>query len=242
MKNWLLYFIIILLLTLPLISAATLKGVIYNSNLDPEINVLLEVNTTPVQKYLSKNGEYSFNLLKGEYQLTVTKGLLKITEEVTIQDNGIFIYDLFLLPSLDDEEELWQDANQQYFNENDVTETETPWWSWVIGGLIAIYAIVRFYRARKKFGPLGAFRKRVKADARKSIEEHKAELAKEPGYLEKTIEIINKHDGRISQKDLRKELAYLSEAKVSLIITELEHKGKVEKIKKGRSNVVILKN
>ena len=33
----------------------------------------------------------------------------------------------------------------------------------------------------------------------------------------------------------------LSEAKVSLIITELEAKQKVEKIKKGRANVIILK-
>ncbi len=33
----------------------------------------------------------------------------------------------------------------------------------------------------------------------------------------------------------------LSEAKISLILTELEHKGKVEKIKKGRGNVILLK-
>ena len=43
-------------------------------------------------------------------------------------------------------------------------------------------------------------------------------------------------------KELRKEMLYLSEAKVSLIVTELEHKGLVEKIKKGRGNVLILKN
>jgi len=242
MKNLLIYFVVLSLLVLPSISAATIQGAIYNSNLNIETNVLLEVNTTPAQKYLSRNGQYSFNLPNGIYQLTATKGLLKTTEEVIIQEDGIFLYDLFLLPSLDDEEELWQDTNQQYFNENDLDETDIPWWSWVIGGLIAAYAIVRFYRARKKYGPLGVFRKRIKDDAKKSVEEHKAELAREPGYIEKTIEIINKHDGRISQKELRKELAYLSEAKVSLIITELEHKGKVEKIKKGRSNVIILKN
>src|SRR3989344_2647515 len=50
-----------------------------------------------------------------------------------------------------------------------------------------------------------------------------------------------KHDGRINQKELRKEMLYLSEAKVSLIVTELEHKGMIEKIKKGRGNVLILK-
>ena len=33
----------------------------------------------------------------------------------------------------------------------------------------------------------------------------------------------------------------LSEAKISLILTELEHKGQIEKVKKGRGNVIILK-
>ena len=99
MNKTLVYSLIILLLVLPSISAAILQGTIYNSNLDTETNVLLEVNTTPVQKYLSKTGEYSFNLPRGTYQLTATKGFLKITEEVNIQEEGIFRYDLFLLPS-----------------------------------------------------------------------------------------------------------------------------------------------
>ena len=59
---------------------------------------------------------------------------------------------------------------------------------------------------------------------------------------EKVLEIMANNDGRISQKELRKELLPLSEAKVSLIITELEHLGKIEKIKKGRGNVLILRN
>jgi len=41
---------------------------------------------------------------------------------------------------------------------------------------------------------------------------------------------------------LRKEMLYLSEAKISLILTELEHKGKIEKIKKGRGNVIVVRN
>ena len=34
----------------------------------------------------------------------------------------------------------------------------------------------------------------------------------------------------------------ISESKVSLILTELEHKGKIERVKKGRGNVILLKN
>jgi uncharacterized membrane protein len=57
---------------------------------------------------------------------------------------------------------------------------------------------------------------------------------------ERVLEIIKKHGGRTTQKDIRKELP-LSEGKISLMITELEHQGKIEKIKKGRGNIIIMK-
>ena len=63
----------------------------------------------------------------------------------------------------------------------------------------------------------------------------------EPDYLNNTLEIIKKNEGRITQKKLRKKLMHLSEGKVSLILTELEHKGQIEKVKKGRGNVILLK-
>ena len=58
--------------------------------------------------------------------------------------------------------------------------------------------------------------------------------------LEKIIKIIKQEGGRTTQKEIRKQIP-LSEAKISLIITELEHKGIIEKIKKGRGNIIILK-
>ena len=41
------------------------------------------------------------------------------------------------------------------------------------------------------------------------------------------------------QKDLRKQLM-LSEAKVSLMISELESLNKLKRIKKGRANIIVL--
>ena len=52
--------------------------------------------------------------------------------------------------------------------------------------------------------------------------------------------MIRKEGGRATQKDIRKQIP-LSEAKISLMLAELEHKGVVEKIKKGRGNIIILK-
>jgi uncharacterized membrane protein len=53
------------------------------------------------------------------------------------------------------------------------------------------------------------------------------------------LSIIGAHEGRITQKDLRMRLN-CSEAKASLMITDLEDRGLVKKVKKGRGNVIIL--
>lgn len=57
--------------------------------------------------------------------------------------------------------------------------------------------------------------------------------------LEKVIEIIKKEGNRTTQKVIREKTG-LSEAKVSLMITELEDKGIIKKIRKGRANIIIL--
>ncbi|MHC1582167.1 MAG: helix-turn-helix transcriptional regulator [Candidatus Syntropharchaeia archaeon] len=62
-----------------------------------------------------------------------------------------------------------------------------------------------------------------------------------PEDLKEVISIIQQNGGRITQKELRKKLS-LSEAKISLMITDLENRGLVTKIKKGRGNVIILTN
>jgi uncharacterized membrane protein len=51
--------------------------------------------------------------------------------------------------------------------------------------------------------------------------------------------IISKKGGIVTQKDLRKEVIY-GEAKVSLMIADLEDRGLIQKIKKGRTNIIIL--
>ncbi len=66
-------------------------------------------------------------------------------------------------------------------------------------------------------------------------------MAALPDDLRETLEIIVSSGGRITQKELRNRLKY-SEAKVSLILTDLERRGYIEKVRKGRGNVVFLKD
>ena len=233
MKHKLSLFILILLL-IPLATAATLKGSIYNSNLELETDVLIEIDN---QKYLSKDGSYTFELDAGDYTLTATKGFISTSEEVKV--TGTNVFDLFLLDDFTDEDDLWKDTEEDFFTEDE--ESSYALWRYVLGGLVILALLIRFFWMRKKFGSLRKFRKHHKIENRKTIEEHQKEIDKEPGYLDRAVEIIKKHDGRIHQKALRKEMLDISESKVSLILTELEHKGKIERIKKGRGNVIILK-
>ncbi|MEA1908856.1 MAG: MarR family transcriptional regulator [Euryarchaeota archaeon] len=62
-----------------------------------------------------------------------------------------------------------------------------------------------------------------------------------PPDLKEVLLVIRDSGGRITQKELRARLKY-SEAKVSLMITDLEDRGMVKKVKKGRGNVIILKS
>lgn len=234
------YLLIIILLLSSLASAATLKGEIYTEYLELAEDVLVEINTVPQQKYLAKTGSYSFELSPGEYLLTAKNNQYVITEEIIVlSEKGEYVLDLFLLPEFTEEDELWQETEEELVV--DPEEIPRRLLSWIIVGVIFLALLSRIIYVRKKYGSLHLFRRRIKEESRKTIEQHKEELEKEPSYVEKALEIIKSHGGRITQKELRKELLYLSEAKVSLIVTELEHKELVEKIKKGRGNVLLLK-
>ncbi len=235
-----LYFLLTLIL-LSFVTAATLKGTIYNSQLNIETDVLLEINSEPIQKYLAKDGTYQFSLSPGNYTLTAQKNDIEIAEQIFITKDGTYLLDLFLLPDSQEEQDLWNDIQEEPLIEPLDDKPTSNLWRYIIIGIIILALLARIIYMRKKYGSLSVFRRRIRAEAQKTETQHKQELEKEPAYIEKAIQIIRQHDGRITQKELRKEMLYLSEAKVSLIITELEHKQLVEKIKKGRGNVIILK-
>lgn len=61
-----------------------------------------------------------------------------------------------------------------------------------------------------------------------------------PDDLGGIVKIIEGNDGRITQRELRNRLPH-SEAKVSLMLADLEHRGLIDRFKKGRGNVIRLK-
>ena len=57
--------------------------------------------------------------------------------------------------------------------------------------------------------------------------------------LRRVMDVIRSHKGQITQKDLRSRLDY-SEVKVSLMLSELEKRELIKKVKNGRENIVVL--
>ena len=60
-------------------------------------------------------------------------------------------------------------------------------------------------------------------------------------YALEVLDILKKSGNRLTQKELREKISSIGEAKISLILNELEAAGKIKKIKKGRGNIIILK-
>ena len=58
-----------------------------------------------------------------------------------------------------------------------------------------------------------------------------------PADLQEVMDIIKASGGRVTQKELRSKLKY-SEAKVSLMVSDLEQRGLIEKFKQGRGNII----
>ena len=200
--------ILLILLSIPMVYASTIHGTVYDLSLKPVKDVIIEVDSQPPQKLVSKDGTYSFSLEKGSYTIkaeTISAEKSLVEERITIvDDNGNYVLDLFTLP-----EQIEQ-------------KPENPNILWYIIPAIIIGILILFIFKKKK--P----KIEIKENEQKRTD------------LDNLIKIIKDNGGRITQKELRKHFP-LSEAKVSLMITELESKGKIEKIKKGRGNIIILK-
>lgn len=219
-------FVVIFLTLVSIASAATVHGTVYNLLLESQTNAIVEVNSEPKQTFIAKNGEYSFNLPKGEYTITAKymedgELLSAAFQNVSIIDEGNFVLDLILFDATYEDFELLDTPNLTI----DTEETKFPWLTVLIVALVLLLSgIGYFFYSRNK--PV------IK-------ENHLDEKEVSKNELEQVLSIIKSESGRITQKDLRKRLN-LSEAKVSLMVAELQSLGKVKKIKQGRGNIIIL--
>ena len=207
--------------------AATLHGNIYDFDLNLVKNSIVIVDSEPKQTIVAKEGEYSFTLNPGSYIVTafVVDGneiTAKAEEKIVINQKGDFVLDLIVFPSFGDLEELLNQSEIEVVEPFE--EQEFPYWIFSIFVILILAGIwyKKFYKKKEK-------------------KKHEDEENKNEDYdgSAKIIDFIKKEGGRVNQRDIRKQ-SNLSEAKISLLISELESKGLVKKIKKGRGNIIVL--
>jgi uncharacterized membrane protein len=227
-KNlFLLFFMLILADT---VSAALIYGSVYDISLDRITGVRIEIDTTPKQTYISRDGDYEFNVPVGDYTLKaeyIKGGVVEAVavEQISVKDEGRYVLDLVLFPELDEENQLIEESDEINPEEALNGNGNYAVYLWIAGLFIA--GIVVYYLIKKK-----------PKHKEKKVEKEEPKLESKSD-LDKIVKILKQEGGRATQKEIRQHFP-LSEAKMSLMITELEHKGVVKRIKKGRGNVIIL--
>lgn len=205
-------------------SAAEIEGVVYTPYLEPAYHAIVKITTLPEQTKVAADGTYKFTVPPGTYVVTATYAdadTYSISENVSVQSEGTFTIDLILLPDFEgsDEEDVLAvditvDGESGQPSSNSVLFVLTT----II--MVALFLLLVFHKQPRH------------------LEEH--ESARETDEDKEAIyALLKSHGGRMTQKEIRKN-SPLSEAKISLLITELEHEGKVKKIKRGRGNIIVL--
>lgn len=222
MKYLLVFFVIFAIF--PSVEAATIHGQVFAWDTFRELDAIIEINSVPNQQDIIKIGEeYRFTVSPGKYTITgfSSDGSYKYSENITINDDGDYVLDLVLFDALIDDPII-----EPIDDPGEFAEDSSNLLVYVVI-LVVLLVIFMYVFMRRMY----------KNDEVKRVEE---EVLSTDENLEKVLAIVKELDGRVTQKDIRKRMLPLSEAKVSLLITELEDKGVVKRIKKGRGNVIIL--
>ncbi|MBD3318810.1 hypothetical protein GF342_02785 [Candidatus Woesearchaeota archaeon] len=220
--NWAI--IIAVLLTSQAALAATLHGTVYDLSLQEVDNAIIELSSAQSkQQLVARNGTYSFEVTPGTYKLVARTEQLAVIEDVQIPHEGTYIVDLILVDTFEDLEQLLLDledtsAEEPYVEE---TTTYTAWYVVVVVAVLALMGAWLVIRHRKK---------REHSEFDQQVDDE---------LLQNIISFLQSQQGRTTQKEIRKQFSY-SEAKISLALSQLEHEGRIKKLKKGRGNIIIL--
>jgi uncharacterized membrane protein len=203
---------------------ATIYGNIYDPVLKKVNNAVVEIDTNPKQKLLAINGTYQFSIPPGDYRITAQflRGSVRLAteENITIIDDGFYILDLFLYTDLD---------TDYYFNDTDFDVSPPAFDSPRNYTLFAVLVMLIIASALTYYIRENTIIKKRQIEESNILDDD----------LKKILSLLRKNKGRLSQKDIGRHFAY-TDAKISLMITELEDKKIVRRVKRGRSNIIFL--
>lgn len=231
-----LVFCLMLLVLLHGVSAATIHGTLYDPDLQPIKGAVVTVNTVPLQRTVATDGTYSLTIPSGNYTITTFASndgeTLQAREPVMIQAAGDYTLDLFLFPSTDANTSDLEGLDEDLAALAAYQDTQRPTAYYVALVVLGFcLAAILFWLWRRKSS---------QRQATMSPDHAPAVDITGKDAPDAIMHILRQSGNRLTQKELRKQLPY-SEAKVSLAIAELESNGSIQKIKKGRGNILILK-
>lgn len=235
---------------------ATISGIVYDGlTLEPQENSILTINTSPVQTKVSKDGSYSFTVESGEYLLEAEYRENGITTQraqrsVSIAQDGTFTIDIILLPEIGnvpDDPLPGEEKETTIFDQ--IIAGPGGWLLLMVLVLAAAgYSIWNVHRNTRRAKEREHSAEKHEHSAEKSEEkmneekdekivEHEKEKLDE--YAEEVIAHMQRGGNRLTQKELRG-MMKIGEAKVSLVVSELEEEKIIKKIKRGRGNILVL--
>ena len=223
------------------VSAATVKGRVYDLYLEDITKAVITLDSTPEQTLVSKNGMYSFVVPNGRYKLIAlyeeNDTLYRTEEDLIITADGTYVIDLILVPQIDEA----PGADNETTSEFVAFETQTSPLGLVITLIVVLFFLMYIILSKAHFieEDHEAHKKQETPVVQQPHVEQPTILPEGEDSTDKLLAFIRESGGRVTQKDMRKKFQ-LSEAKISLLIADLESKNLIRKIKRGRGNIIVL--
>jgi uncharacterized membrane protein len=242
------FFLLAGMMVLPSVHATMISGTVYDGlTLEVKENSIITIDTTPAQTKVSKDGSYTFDVGEGTYRVVAEyreNGIVlqRAEKEVIIVDEGSYTIDLIMLPELGDVPTEPLPNEEKPLTIIDQLLAGPVIWLVLLGIVLGVggYAIVNtrmnVWRAKKKTHASENEKNNPTKHEENSREEEKTELDQ---YAKEVIQHLKRGGNRLTQKELREKVT-IGEAKVSLVVSELESEKIIKKIKKGRANILIL--
>ncbi len=241
--------VLFLILISTMVFSANISGTVFEwYTLEPLSEAIIEINTIPSQTEVAVDGTYSFEVPEGNYILTANyyeNNYLKYSaiEEIVIKEEGNFTIDIIMLPSLEENEFLFEEIENISIPETTLDETENNFTAQLlIIAFAIIFTIILFFWIPSKIAKTtGLETERIGIDEKlgRITGTKKEQETKSEKELEEVIGILRRYGGRMTQLELREKVDY-GEAKTSLIVAELVDSGRIKKFKKGRGNILVL--
>ncbi len=242
---WLAVFVILM----PFVLGATIHGKVFDYNFAIAKNSVVRINTIPEQIVVAVDGAYSFNVPIGKYTLSaelkdeIDRIIYSMDDDISVVSDGDYVRDLIMFPN-DDLDELDLENNVTTPSLPDNMKVSSQKTILLITGLILVIIFALIYCAafkkckwKARLFPKEKESKVAIAETSETKAAQAVPVAEETDDFAELTDFIRKNK-RVTQKDIRKQFP-MSEAKISLMLTDLESQGKIRKIKKGRGNVVV---